>query len=122
MPIEPSAVTSRGALVAFILALRDEHRADPEAWENNDLSRFLDSLALGSTTRQATGPISGDLNLGSQTGHGWLSHCEPRRNTSDCRKPFSGRSPGSGNLAPLLLDDSAVLSGRGRSSPRLASS
>lgn len=45
MPAEPSAVTSREALVAFILALRDEHRADPDAWENNDLSRFLDSLA-----------------------------------------------------------------------------
>ena len=40
-----SAVTRRDELVAFIAALRDEHRADPEVWENNDLSRFLDALA-----------------------------------------------------------------------------
>ena len=46
MPVEPwAAVTSRDELVAFIAALRDEHRADPDGWENNDLSRFLEALA-----------------------------------------------------------------------------
>lgn len=45
MPVEPSAVTRREELVAFIAELRDEHRTDPEAWENNDLFGFLDALA-----------------------------------------------------------------------------
>jgi hypothetical protein len=46
MPVQPwTAVTSRDELVAFIAGLRDEHRADPDGWENSDLSRFLDALA-----------------------------------------------------------------------------
>jgi hypothetical protein len=45
MAVEPSAVAHRDELVAFIAALRDEHRAEPDAWENNDLSRFLSALA-----------------------------------------------------------------------------
>jgi hypothetical protein len=42
---EPSAVRTREGLVAFIGALIDEYRANPEGWENGDLPRFLASLA-----------------------------------------------------------------------------
>ena len=38
-------MTSRDELVVFIAALRDEHCADPDGWENNDLSPFLEALA-----------------------------------------------------------------------------
>jgi hypothetical protein len=38
-------VASREDLVDFVSGLRDEHRAEPSGWENNDLDRFLDALA-----------------------------------------------------------------------------
>jgi hypothetical protein len=38
-------VRSREDLVAFVRGLRDEYRAEPERWENNDLGRYLDALA-----------------------------------------------------------------------------
>ena len=31
--------------MAYIGALRDEYRCNPDSWENNDLERFLDALA-----------------------------------------------------------------------------
>ncbi len=45
MLTDHSNVGSREDLVAYINRLRDEYRADPEAWENNSLERFLDALA-----------------------------------------------------------------------------
>ena len=45
MDMEPAAVTSRDDLARFVGALRDEHRADPDAWANADLDRSLEALA-----------------------------------------------------------------------------
>ena len=45
MTRDNSTVVTREALADFVRALRDEHRTEPEAWENNDLDRFLDALA-----------------------------------------------------------------------------
>lgn len=45
MSNDHAAVGSREQLVAFISGLLSEYRADPQAWENNDLERFLDGLA-----------------------------------------------------------------------------
>jgi hypothetical protein len=45
MPGDPQRVASSHGLAAFVAALRDEHRDDPQAWENNDLASFLEALA-----------------------------------------------------------------------------
>jgi hypothetical protein len=45
MPRDVSHVASSHGLAAFVAALRDEHRANPQAWENSDLDSFLEALA-----------------------------------------------------------------------------
>ncbi|WP_270028477.1 DUF7660 family protein [Solirubrobacter phytolaccae] len=87
MSADPSAVGSRVALVTFVQGLRDEFRADPDVWENNDLARFLSALAAWIDDSPGYWSNQAIQSPASQTGRGLRSRYKLRPATSDFVNP-----------------------------------